>query len=337
MSMQIDQTASSSSGSAALRTLLITDFVSSTELIETLGDKRAAKIFTLHDRRARDLLAIYQGVEIDKTDGFLFLFTRPIDAVRFSLSYHDMLRSLCEETKTTLEARAGIHVGEVILRRNSAEDVARGAKPVEVDGLSKHAAARVMSVAVAGQTLMTGTTYAFAKRGAVGETDLPEDVCWVCHGEFMLKGIDEPVPLHEVGREGIAPLHAPPDSEKVRRVAEVRGPRSRFMWLSGTLAVVVLAAVSIQVFQSLNAEPVQERRTLVNTPDADPTVADPDAVESSTEPALPATIKLSVDSEPAGAKISIDGSWGQAPFIKTPSARSPRQISSRAAHRARSP
>ena len=40
-----------------------------------------------------------------------------------------------------LKARAGLHVGSVILRENSAEDVARGAKPLEVDGLAKPTAA----------------------------------------------------------------------------------------------------------------------------------------------------------------------------------------------------
>ena len=43
----------------------------------------------------------------------------------------------------------------MILRENPAEDVARGAKPLEVDGLAKPTAARVMSLAHGGQTLLT--------------------------------------------------------------------------------------------------------------------------------------------------------------------------------------
>ena len=60
------------------------------------------------------------------------------------------------------KARAGIHVGPVALRANRAEDVARGAKPVEVDGIVLPIAARVMSIACGGQTLLSGD----ARRGA---------------------------------------------------------------------------------------------------------------------------------------------------------------------------
>ena len=46
----------------------------------------------------------------------------------------------------------GLHVGPVVLRENTADDVARGAKPIEVEGLAKPIAARVMSVARGGQS-----------------------------------------------------------------------------------------------------------------------------------------------------------------------------------------
>ena len=46
-----------------------------------------------------------------------------------------------------MASRVGIHLGEVVLRENSPEDVARGAKPLEVEGLAKAIAARVMSLA----------------------------------------------------------------------------------------------------------------------------------------------------------------------------------------------
>ena len=65
----------------------------------------------------------------------------------------------------------GIHLGEVVLRENAADDVARGAKPLEVEGLAKAIAARVMSLAGQGRILMTRTAYDFARRGAVGHAD----------------------------------------------------------------------------------------------------------------------------------------------------------------------
>ncbi len=63
-----------------------------------------------------------------------------------------------------LKARAGLHVGPVTLRENSPTDVARGAKPVEVDGAAKAIAARVMSVAMGGQILLSAPTRRFWPR-----------------------------------------------------------------------------------------------------------------------------------------------------------------------------
>ena len=69
-----------------LTTLVITDLVASTRMTEELGDARASEIFGRQDRLARDLLAQHNGTEIDKTDGFLLFFVRPIEAVDFSLA-----------------------------------------------------------------------------------------------------------------------------------------------------------------------------------------------------------------------------------------------------------
>ena len=46
-------------------------------------------------------------------------------------------------------------VGDVVLRHNPPDQVARGAKPIELEGLAKPIAARVMSVAGPGQTLVS--------------------------------------------------------------------------------------------------------------------------------------------------------------------------------------
>ena len=168
------------------RALLLTDVVDSTKLSEAIGDKAMAEVWTAHDRVARDLLPQWRGREIDKTDGMLLLFDSVGDAVQFALKYHQALASLA----LPLKARAGLHFGAVILRTNSAEDVARGAKPLEVDGLAKPTAARVMSLAHGGQTLLTPEA-----REALGETDLPIAVA----RPLEMKGVSEPVELFEVG------------------------------------------------------------------------------------------------------------------------------------------
>ncbi len=44
-----------------LKTLLVSDLVDSTRLVEELGDKRAARLYRRHDRLARDLLRQHRG------------------------------------------------------------------------------------------------------------------------------------------------------------------------------------------------------------------------------------------------------------------------------------
>jgi predicted ATPase/class 3 adenylate cyclase len=195
-----------------LRALLLTDVVDSTRLAERIGDAAMAEAWAAHDRAARDLLPACRGREIDKTDGMLLMFDAAADAVAYALAYHRALAAL----PRPLQARAGLHVGPVTLRHNDAADIARGAKPIEVEGLAKPVAARVMSLARGGQTLLTAEARA-------GLADSPLRV--ESHGHWVMKGITEPIELFEAGEQG-APFAPPPDSEKVYRVV-----RSGERWL----------------------------------------------------------------------------------------------------------
>ncbi len=188
------------------RALLLTDVVDSTKLAESIGDEAMAAVWTSHDRVARDLLPKFRGREIDKTDGMLMLFDGAADAAAYALAYHHALAGL----PVPLKARAGVHVGAVTLRENSAADIALGAKPIEVEGLAKPTAARVMSLARGGQTLLTTEA-----REDLGKTELKV----VSHGHWMVKGVADPIELFEVG-ETATRFAPPPDSEKVFRVVQ---------------------------------------------------------------------------------------------------------------------
>src|SRR5690349_2316912 len=174
----------SNSPTGGVLTLLITDIVDSTSLAEALGEGATAELWSSHDRLARDLLRRWSGREIDKSDGMLVLFGRPHDAVGFALAYHAGLAAL----PVPMKARVGIHTGTATLRENSAADIALGAKPLEIDGVAKSIAARVMSIALGGQTLVT----ADAQRPLTG-TDLRLH----SHGQWRLRGITEPMELFE--------------------------------------------------------------------------------------------------------------------------------------------
>ena len=230
-----------------VRTVLVCDLVESTALVERLGDERAFRLAHHHDRLARDLVESHGGREIDKTDGFLLLFERPIQGVRFALDYHRALAELAAEAGEPVRARVGIHLGEVFLSENSPEDVARGAKPLEVEGLAKPMAARLMSLAEGGQTLLTRGAFELAARAAKGA--LPDEVRWLPHGAYRFRGVEEPVAVFEVGLPGQAPLRPPRGSDKARPAAEEDGGRlawARRRWRSLTAAgSAVVAAVAV--------------------------------------------------------------------------------------------
>ncbi|HUP07584.1 MAG TPA: tetratricopeptide repeat protein [Caldimonas sp.] len=165
-----------------------------------------AQLWRAHDRLARDLLRRWQGREIDKSDGLLALFDEPHSAVGFATAYHAQLAAL----PVPLKARIGIDAGPVVLRENSPDDVALGAKPLEVDGVVKSIAARVMSIALGGQTLVT----AGVKRALSASVGLRVQ----SHGYWRLKGIREPIEVFEAGPAD-STLVTPPDSPKAHRVA----------------------------------------------------------------------------------------------------------------------
>ena len=192
-----------------IRALLLTDVVDSTHLSTLLGDHDMARLWAAHDRVARDLLPLHGGREIDKTDGMLLLFEQAGQALAYARAYHAALAGL----QIPLKARAGLHVGPVILRENAQDDVARGAKPLEVEGLAKPTAARVMALAQGGQTLLSAEA-----RQALGEIAAGRVHS---HGHWLMKGVAEPLELFELVVADGGAFAAPPDGDKSYRVARV--------------------------------------------------------------------------------------------------------------------
>lgn len=106
--------------------LLICDLVESTALVERLGDLAAAELIRKHDRLARTLVDRHAGREIDKTDGFLLMFERPVQAAAFAETISVPCASSMPPNRWIWRRGSGIHVGDVVVWENSAEDVARG-------------------------------------------------------------------------------------------------------------------------------------------------------------------------------------------------------------------
>src|SRR5688572_20153963 len=126
-------------GSRRVCTLVLTDLVDSTGLIQSLGDARAAEVFRRVDQITRALLTERDGLEIDRTDGHLVLFDLPLDGVEYAVTLHERLAELGRELGVPVACRAAVHAGEVILPENAPEDVPPGRKPVAAQGLAKPA------------------------------------------------------------------------------------------------------------------------------------------------------------------------------------------------------
>jgi putative peptide modification system cyclase len=215
---------------SVVRALLLTDLVDSTRLIERLGDRRAARVLGQEEEAARRLAHRYAGQEIDRADGFLFVFEHAWQAVGFALDYHSALAELSFELPLVLQGRVGIHVGETYLVANAAEHVARGAKPVEVSGLAKPIAARLMSAAHGGQTLVSGTVFDLAARPCAEHLGEDRHLHWIEHGTWVLKGVEQPVRIHAVGDDERLARREPLENDKVR---SLRRQSRRRMLLAG--------------------------------------------------------------------------------------------------------
>jgi class 3 adenylate cyclase len=153
------------SANRVLATILFTDLVHSTERAVTLGDEAWSSLLASHNESIRRELERFSGEEIDTAgDGFLATFDGPARAIRCGLAIRDALRRL------GLDVRAGVHTGEV--------ERSPGEKP---RGIAVHVGARVMSLAAAGDVLVSSTT-----RDLVAGSGLEfED-----RGEHELKGIE---------------------------------------------------------------------------------------------------------------------------------------------------
>ena len=192
-------------GEATFVILVVIDLVDSTKFFQRYGDKQASDAMRVYDRIFRGLLVKYNGIEIDKTDGALLIFETMREALAYTGEYHRMI-----EKHLKLKSRVGIHCGHVIMHSNSEAFIKRGAKPVEVDGIHKNIAARVMSVAGGGQTLLSARAgeYAASVRGGILMADL---------GTWSMKGVIRPMRLYAVGATSDR-LRRPKETDKVRLV-----------------------------------------------------------------------------------------------------------------------
>lgn len=149
-----------------LATLLFTDIVGSTTMLERIGDKAWRELLLAHNAAIREQLDHHRGRELDTTgDGFLAMFDSASRAVRCGLK---MVRAAHD---VGLGIRVGCHTGEIALVAGRAR------------GVAVHTAARVVAIADAEHVFVSRTT-----RDLLASADFDIELV----GTFEFKGLTGP-------------------------------------------------------------------------------------------------------------------------------------------------
>jgi class 3 adenylate cyclase/pimeloyl-ACP methyl ester carboxylesterase len=194
----------------ALMTVLFTDIVNSTEQAAVLGDGRWREILRVHERKLRGEVDAHGGRVVKLIgDGSLSTFDGPAKAIRCAE------RLSVATADLGLEIRAGLHTGECEVLED------------DIAGIAVHIAARVSSLAGAGEVLVSRTVRDLVTGSGIELRP---------RGEYELKGVPGSWELFAVGAH-VAPLPAPDQTRKLKTT-------DRFVLAAARRAPGVLRAAS---------------------------------------------------------------------------------------------
>jgi class 3 adenylate cyclase len=162
----------------AFRTVLFTDIVGHTEMMQRLGDAKGRDVLREHERITRHTLKAHGGAEVKTMgDGFLASFGSVTSAMECAIALQRAFAAHTESMPEPLHVRVGLNAGE----------------PIEEDGdlfgATVILASRIAAKADAGEILipepvrhlLAGKAFSFSDRG-----------------EYEMKGFDDAVRLYEV-------------------------------------------------------------------------------------------------------------------------------------------
>jgi predicted ATPase/class 3 adenylate cyclase len=171
------------------------------------GDPATAAPPSASDDGVRALARSHGGLEIGRAEGLLLAFGSAASALAFVRAYRALLAGL----RPPRRARMGLHHGVLSLRSNTEADQVGGAGPHEAHGLAVATVARLAALAVPGQVLACEAV----RRAA----DPPAGTgAWQPLGHWRLKGLPEPVSLHEWAEAPTAWHGPPPEDAKAQPV-----------------------------------------------------------------------------------------------------------------------
>jgi class 3 adenylate cyclase len=162
---------------AARRTFVFTDIVSSTALLEAIGDEAWDDVRRWHDETLRACLARHGGEEVDHTgDGFFLAFPDADVAVACAREIQQELADHRRDHGFAPQVRIGLHAAEATRAGST------------YTGMGVHTAARVGAVAEAGEIVASATSV----EGLEG-LELTD------RRSVTLKGIAEPIEMVSIG------------------------------------------------------------------------------------------------------------------------------------------
>jgi class 3 adenylate cyclase len=163
----------STGGARVTKTFMFTDIVTSTDLLEALGDEAWENLIGWHDVTLRQLIAQHHGEEVSHTgDGFFVAFDDARSAIDAAVDIHRTFGTHRREHGFAPWLRIGLHTAEVTR-------VSRNYR-----GLGVHVAARVSALAARDEIIVsTGTWEAAGATPYRASTPRP----------VKLKGVKDPV------------------------------------------------------------------------------------------------------------------------------------------------
>ena len=162
----------------AFRTVIFTDLVGHTEMMQRLGDAKGRDVLREHERITRNTLKAHSGAEVKTMgDGFMASFASVTRAMDCAIALQRAFATHTESMAEPLHVRVGLNAGE----------------PIEEDG------------DLFGSTVILASR--IAAQAGPGEILMPEplrhllsgkDYVYADRGETILKGFDDAVRLYEV-------------------------------------------------------------------------------------------------------------------------------------------
>lgn len=166
--------------SEATATIMFTDIVGSTAMVERLGDRRARDVFRAHNEIVRRYTRANGGAEVKNMgDGFMLTFGSARRGVECAVAIQRELRKLGRDNQeASIVVRMGLSVGEPIREEE------------DLFGKSVILAARISAQAEGRQILVCPIVHALVSSTGV--------FSFVTLGDFELKGISTPQTLYQV-------------------------------------------------------------------------------------------------------------------------------------------